>query len=61
MAAKTYKFSKESDNGAFFFEWTKGDNHKKFVKLQHLQQALFFDELLQEAGYELIEGENDGN
>lgn len=53
---KTYKAWMEDKN--YYFEWT--DNEcviLKFVVFKHLQQAIFFEELLSEAGYEKGEKE----
>jgi len=43
-----------SKYGEVVFEWTAGDNVTKSCTQHQVQPAIFFEELLREAGYRMI-------
>ena len=43
----------DEDTGSYFYKWSAPHGYK-VMKLDYLQQAIFIEELLIEAGYEIV-------
>jgi hypothetical protein len=52
MKVKQYKFWRA--DGAYYFEWQKTENKSCVIKLDMVQQSIFFEDLLKEAGYKPV-------